>query len=144
MITVLHRWGYAQMITILHRGEGSLGTPKSDYVICARPLCRRGNSIHYLYPSFFICRPLTYILESTQVFIKRSVNRSQLKWALIDCNPVSLFEQRLEMEFHMAASALRLCQFSGVGFSDIFKGPESDHCLVLSLRQSPCCILFKY
>ena len=25
------------MITILHRG-GSLGTPKSDYVICARPL----------------------------------------------------------------------------------------------------------
>ena len=38
MITVLHRGGYAQMITILHRGEGSLGTPKSDYVICARPL----------------------------------------------------------------------------------------------------------
>ena len=30
--------GYAQMITILHRGEGSLGTPKSDYVICAGPL----------------------------------------------------------------------------------------------------------
>ena len=29
--------GYAQMITILH-GGGSLGTPKSDYVICARPL----------------------------------------------------------------------------------------------------------
>ena len=26
------------MITILHRGEGSLGTPKSDYVICAQPL----------------------------------------------------------------------------------------------------------
>ena len=25
------------MITILH-GGGSLGTPKSDYVICARPL----------------------------------------------------------------------------------------------------------
>ena len=40
MITVLHRGGYAQMITILHRGGGggSLGTPKSDYVICARPL----------------------------------------------------------------------------------------------------------
>ena len=39
MITVLHRGGYAQMITILHRGgRGSLGTPKSDYVICARPL----------------------------------------------------------------------------------------------------------
>ena len=37
MITVLHRGGYAQMITILHRG-GSLRTPKSDYVICARPL----------------------------------------------------------------------------------------------------------
>ena len=37
MITVLHRGGYAQMITILH-GGGSLGTPKSDYVICARPL----------------------------------------------------------------------------------------------------------
>ena len=26
------------MITILYRGEGSLRTPKSDYVICARPL----------------------------------------------------------------------------------------------------------
>ena len=39
MITVLHRGGYAQMITILHRGEGgSLGSPQSDYVICARPL----------------------------------------------------------------------------------------------------------
>ena len=37
MITILHRGGYAQMITILHRG-GSLGTPKSDYLICARPL----------------------------------------------------------------------------------------------------------
>ena len=29
--------GYAQMITILH-GGGGLGAPKSDYVICARPL----------------------------------------------------------------------------------------------------------
>ena len=37
MITVLHRGGYAQMITILH-GGGYLGTPESDYVICARPL----------------------------------------------------------------------------------------------------------
>ena len=37
MITILHRGGYAQMITILH-GGGSLGTPKSDYVICAGPL----------------------------------------------------------------------------------------------------------
>ena len=38
MITVLHRGGYAQMITILQRGGGSLGTPKSNYVLCARPL----------------------------------------------------------------------------------------------------------
>ena len=30
--------GYAQTITILHGGGGALGTPKSDYVICARPL----------------------------------------------------------------------------------------------------------
>ena len=30
--------GYLQMVTILHRGDGgSLGTPKSDYVICAPP-----------------------------------------------------------------------------------------------------------
>ena len=42
MITVLHRGGYAQMITILHREGGSLGTPKSDYVICARSLNRVG------------------------------------------------------------------------------------------------------
>ena len=42
MITVLHRGGYAQMITILHRRRGgSLGTPKSDYVICARPLIEK-------------------------------------------------------------------------------------------------------
>ena len=40
MITILHRGGYAQMITILH-GGGSLGTPKSDYVICARPLIKK-------------------------------------------------------------------------------------------------------
>ena len=60
MITVLHRgeggglakllqasflfdknrifWGYAHMITLLYRGDGSLWTLKSDYVICARPL----------------------------------------------------------------------------------------------------------
>ena len=40
MITVLPGGGggYAQMIKILHRGEGSLRTSKSDYVICARPL----------------------------------------------------------------------------------------------------------
>ena len=31
------------MITILHRGGGSLGTPKSDYVICARPLIAYTN-----------------------------------------------------------------------------------------------------
>ena len=48
MITTLHRGGYDEMITVLHRGVrpndynityggGSLGTPKSDYVICARP-----------------------------------------------------------------------------------------------------------
>ena len=37
MITTLHR-GYSQMITVLHRGGGSLGTPKNDYVICVRPL----------------------------------------------------------------------------------------------------------
>ena len=45
MITLLHRrgWGwyfvggYAQMIVILHWGGGSLGTLKSDYIICARP-----------------------------------------------------------------------------------------------------------
>ena len=32
------------MITILHRGEGFLGTPKSDYVICARPLKVKKNN----------------------------------------------------------------------------------------------------
>ena len=40
MITVLHRGGYAQMITIL-QGGGAFGTPKSDYVICAWPLNRK-------------------------------------------------------------------------------------------------------
>ena len=37
MITVLHRGGYAQMITILH-GGGSLGTPNLYYVINGQPL----------------------------------------------------------------------------------------------------------
>ena len=38
-ITVLHgRGGYAQMITILYGGGGSLRTFISDYVICERPL----------------------------------------------------------------------------------------------------------
>ena len=37
-MTTLHRGGYGEMITILHRGRGSLGNPKNDYVICARPL----------------------------------------------------------------------------------------------------------
>ena len=37
MITTLPKGGYSQMITVLHGGEGSLGTPKSDYVICALP-----------------------------------------------------------------------------------------------------------
>ena len=50
MITVLHRGGYAQMITILHRGGGgSLGTPKSDYVICARPLIHESVRIRNLF-----------------------------------------------------------------------------------------------
>ena len=35
----LYLGGYGQMITVLNsRGGGSLGTPKSEYVICARPL----------------------------------------------------------------------------------------------------------
>ena len=29
--------GYDKMITLLHRGEGSLGTQKSDYAIFSRP-----------------------------------------------------------------------------------------------------------
>ena len=38
------------MITILHRGgEGSLGTPKSDYVICARPLKVFPDNIYLLF-----------------------------------------------------------------------------------------------
>ena len=35
MITVLHRGGGGSS---QKEGGGSLGTPKSDYVICARPL----------------------------------------------------------------------------------------------------------
>ena len=45
MITILHRGGYAQMITILHGGQGSLGTPKSDYIICARPLINLNHRV---------------------------------------------------------------------------------------------------
>ena len=37
MITVLHRGGMPKWLQY-YIGGGSLGTPKSDYVICARPL----------------------------------------------------------------------------------------------------------
>ena len=37
------------MITILHRGGGgSLGTPKTDYVICARPLTPMVSAVSFL------------------------------------------------------------------------------------------------
>ena len=38
MITILHRGGYGQKITILHREGGSTETPKMYYVIYERPL----------------------------------------------------------------------------------------------------------
>ena len=38
MITVLHRGGVCPNDYNITQGGGSLGTPKSDYVICARPL----------------------------------------------------------------------------------------------------------
>ena len=38
MITILHRGGYGQKITVLHREGGSTETPKSDYVIYVWPL----------------------------------------------------------------------------------------------------------
>ena len=53
MITILHRRGSGQMITILHRGGGGVfRTPKSDYVICARPLIEK---LHTSSGSIFIC-----------------------------------------------------------------------------------------
>ena len=69
MITTLHRrgtakrlqyhmGGYAQMITILHRGEGSLKTPKSDYEICARPLMKQKTPCWAL----LLCRPLLFVV----------------------------------------------------------------------------------
>ena len=43
MITILRRGGMPKWLQYYIGGEGSLGTPKSDYVICARPLM--GNTI---------------------------------------------------------------------------------------------------
>ena len=40
MLTTLYREGRAKWLQYYIGGEGSLGTPKSDYVICARPLKR--------------------------------------------------------------------------------------------------------
>ena len=37
-ITILHRGGLPNLLQYYIGGEGSLGTPKIDYVICARPL----------------------------------------------------------------------------------------------------------
>ena len=73
MITVLHRGGYAQMITILHRGRGgSLGTPKSDYVICARPLTYRHFSHHEDLPCKS-CLPTTYSLYKIAEIVKKKI-----------------------------------------------------------------------
>ena len=38
MITILHRGGHGQKITVLHREGGATETPKSDYVIYGWPL----------------------------------------------------------------------------------------------------------
>ena len=44
VITVLHSGGMPKWLQYYIGGQGSLGTPKSDYLICARPL----KSIHKL------------------------------------------------------------------------------------------------
>ena len=68
--------GYAQMITILLRGY--LGTPKSDYVICARPLMQGaskrtlhevGNRTGLLLWRRMGRRGLYFIIQSIRVFI---------------------------------------------------------------------------
>merc|ERR1712016_12016 len=51
------------MITILHRGGGGVsGTPKSDYVICARPLS---------------CHELSKVVKSCQKLAKVVVKSCQ-------------------------------------------------------------------
>ena len=84
MITTLHRglrqndysitWGggYAQMITKLHRGEGSFRTPKSDYVICARPLvgcCTYTIKQFYSFREKLYCIKLYYILFKSMCLV---------------------------------------------------------------------------
>ena len=77
MITVLHRGGYAQMITILHRGEGSLGTPKSDYVICAQPhiqfVCNAAVQAHFKSeknPNFKQHTNMTFLFNQTDPLLQ--------------------------------------------------------------------------
>ena len=62
MITTLHRGGTAKWLQYYigggmpkwlqyYIGGGSLGTPKSDYVICARPLMCSGSDSSWIRPS---------------------------------------------------------------------------------------------
>ena len=62
------------MITILHRGGGSLGTPKSDYVICARPLTFT-----------WVCSCLQFVFELIFLYLALFARVLQLK-ALVDVN----------------------------------------------------------
>ena len=87
--------GDAQMITILHRGEGSLGTPKSDYVICAQPLmignrwdrCRKviGSSTNYQLASSAISAWVGKLLRENMRIVSNSrmtyfSNAAQKSW----------------------------------------------------------------
>ena len=68
------------MITILHRGGGSLGTPESDYVICARPLTHvLGMWTETKNVSRIIYFTWTYErLSELEVFLRKSILKKKI------------------------------------------------------------------
>ena len=88
------------MITILPGGGvgGSLGTPKSDYVICARPL--RIITIRYLEPKvhFFLWYKASLVILSQNRAQKVCVDLNFWSWTAVyvrDCRSLSSFTDEL-------------------------------------------------
>ena len=57
------------MITILHRGEGSLGTPKSDNEICARPLMYAIFKTSTTFPNFYKTQYVILFCDKTLLLL---------------------------------------------------------------------------
>ena len=86
------------MITVLHWGEGSLGTPKSDNVICARPLIH--NDFHFLFSSGHLYAATVADFSGTDsLIIKDSLRTEQYDYKHLNGKyPVIITKDRFRLE----------------------------------------------